>query len=287
MITGAKMNRPQASSNPIPGENVVDLEEIVKVWAQEVFDISKTKEQTRIPKEMLQYNINWKYVKFHFDEPHYDVVPHTINGNEVHKPKFQPQVLFKTHYTNNTAFEQEYMFKTERTTRSSCTVCVESGFTRGFEFALKLATPCEIAEANAGFKREIAVVNIGEDSVEEQLTWGVDSTIKVPAHTETTAELVIKEAQQSHDFLMETRFHGRVLVTVTDLRDNNNLVTHMEGDISQIMRREIQRGLKGFRIDRERVVVAETRGRCSFKYGVEQRVKIYQQPAGSFDYVDS
>lgn len=262
------------------GENIVDLEDIVKGWSKEVFEITKRGAQSKIPKEMLQFNINWKHVKFHFDEPQYEAVPQTFGGSALNTPKFQPQVLFRTYFTNNTDFDQEYSFKTERTTRSSCTVCVESGFTRGFEFALKLATPCEIAEANAGFKKDIAVVNIGEDTIEEELCWGVDSTIRVPPHTETTAQLIITEAQRVVNFVMETRFHGRVLVSVTDLSDNNSLVTSIEGDVAEIMLREIKRGLRGFRIDR-RVVVAETRGKCYFKYGIEQRVNIAQRPAAT------
>lgn len=97
------------------------------------------------------------------------------------------------------------------------------------------------------------------------------------------ADLVITEAQQTSNFLMETKFHGRILVSVTDLRDNNSLVTILEGNMADIIQREIQRGVKGFRIER-RIVIAETRGRCHFKYGIEQRVKISQKPAGSFDY---
>lgn len=150
-MASSAMNGPHSSSS-MPGENVVDLEEIVKRWAMEVFDITKTKEQARIPKDMLQWNINWKHVKFYFDQPRYDAFPLSGAGSGHKRPHVQPQVLFRTHYSNNTDYEQEYSFKTERTTRSSCTVCIEQGFTRGFEFALKLTTPCEIAEANAGFK---------------------------------------------------------------------------------------------------------------------------------------
>lgn len=62
---------------------------------------------------------------------------------------------------------------------------------------MKLKTPCEIVEANAGFHNELSILNIGENTVEEELIWGVDSTIKVPPLCETIAELVILEDNQT------------------------------------------------------------------------------------------
>lgn len=58
---------------------------------------------------------------------------------------------------------------------------------------LKLKTPCEVAEANAGFHNEVSVVHIGENCIEEELSWGVDSTVRVPPMCETIAQLVIIE----------------------------------------------------------------------------------------------
>lgn len=65
------------------------------------------------------------------------------------------------------------------------------------DMQLKLKTPCEIVEANAGFHNEISIIHIGENTVEEELTWGVDSTITVPPFCETIAELVILEDCQT------------------------------------------------------------------------------------------
>ncbi|RCN28379.1 hypothetical protein ANCCAN_25879 [Ancylostoma caninum] len=73
-------------------------------------------------------------------------------GN-VSAPK-EEKVLFKTTFTNTTQREQEYSFKTERCTRSTSTVIIEKGVCRGMEVALKLKTPCEVVEANAGFHQE-------------------------------------------------------------------------------------------------------------------------------------
>jgi len=121
------------------------------------------------------------------------------------------------------------------------------------------------------------VTNIGEDTIEEELIWSVDNNVRVPPNTETIAELVITEAQCQATFSMETKFHGKVLVTVTNLKENNALVTVLEGNIADIMQREIQRGQKGFKVQ-GKVVIAETRGKCNFKYGIEQRVRISEKP---------
>ena len=55
----------------MPGEPV-DIEELVKKWAWQMFDITKSKEQGKIPRESLDMTINWKRVRIVHDEPAYD-----------------------------------------------------------------------------------------------------------------------------------------------------------------------------------------------------------------------
>jgi len=259
--------------------DIADIEEIVRKWAWQSFDFTKSKDQARIPKEFLHMSINWKHVKFDCEHPDYQMVP--LLGNDISKKQqAQPHVLFKTVFVNKTNQDQEYSFQTHRATRSSATVIVEKGFTVGMEFNLRLKTPCEIVEANAGFKHEISVCNNGEETIEEELTWGVDSQVKVPPNTETTAELVITEAQCSGAFTMLIKFQGRVVVSFTNMRENNCLVTVIEGEMGEIILREIEKGLKGFRVERNRLVIAETRGKCNFKFGIEQHVKITERSCG-------
>jgi len=69
----------------------------------------------------------------------------------------------------------------------------------------------------------------------------------------------------------------QVLVSVTNSRDNNSFVKSMDGDVLEIVRREVENnGLKGFSFDAG-VVSYVTRGRCSFRYGIEQHVQLSQQ----------
>ena len=52
---------------------VLDLNAVVKAWAQEMFRISKTKEQGKIPQDDLVYRVNWNRAKILHKEPEYQV----------------------------------------------------------------------------------------------------------------------------------------------------------------------------------------------------------------------
>jgi len=72
----------------------------------------------------------------------------------------------------------------------------------------------------------------------------------------------------------------QVLVSVTNCRDNNSFVKSIDGDLVEIIRREVENnGLKGFTFDARQNGVASyvTRGRCSFRYGIEQHVQLSQE----------
>lgn len=249
--------------------NAIDLEEVVKRWALEMFDYTKSKDQARIPRDCLMVTISWDRVRFQHTVPQY---------NEKWKPP-QPKakVLFRTTFSNNTDLEQEYSFKTERATQSCCEVVVEKGFCMGVSMDIKLATPCEVFEANAGFHKETSLTNINGQTIEEELVWGVDSQIKVPPRHKTTASLVIDEDEFSTCFGIETCISGKVHVTLTSLKDNNSFVKAIDGNIVDIMRREIENGLKGATIDRN-VVKIDTRGSCKFSFGIQQHVQLNTEP---------
>ncbi|CAG9540457.1 unnamed protein product [Cercopithifilaria johnstoni] len=255
-------------------KDMIDLELIIRNWAKQIFDVTKTREEAKISKKYLEYNINWSHLLNEYLEPRYTVSG--IDTRYVRQSKGE-QVLFKSTFTNNTEREQEYTFKTERCTRSTATISIEKGVCRGMEMELKLKTPCEIVEANAGFHNEISIVNIGENTVEEELTWGVDSTIKVPAFCETVAELVILEDHQIRNFTVDSRISGRIIVTVTNLKENNSLVTIIEGKIADIIRGIANYSSLGFSV-KDDIVSYTTKGTCKFKYGVEQIVKLREHP---------
>ncbi|VIO86120.1 Uncharacterized protein BM_BM2499 [Brugia malayi] len=255
-------------------KELIDLEIIILNWAKQIFDVTKTKTEAKINKKFLQYNINWSHLFNESLEPTYTIG--STNAKNVHETKDE-QCLFKSTFTNTTEREQEYSFKTERSTRSAATVIIEKGVCRGIEMSLKLKTPGEVVEANAGFNSELTVINIGENTIEEELTWGVDSTIRVPPFCETTAELIILEDHQTRKFSIESRMSGRIIVTVTNIKDNNSLITIIEGKIADIIRNITNYSSLGFTIQND-VVLYTTKGTCKFKYGIEQKVKITEHP---------
>ncbi|VDN60379.1 unnamed protein product [Dracunculus medinensis] len=257
-------------SSGLSSRDLVDLEAIVLNWAKQIFEITKNKNEARINKKHLQYNINWSHLFNECLDPTYSI--DGIDTKSTRQTK-EEQTLFKSTFTNTTEREQEYSFKTERSTRSSVTVAIEKGICRGVELALKLKTPCEILEANAGFQNEISVYHIGENTTEEELTWGVDSTVRVPALCETVAELVILEDHHIRKFSIECQLSGRIIVTVTNLKDNNSLVTIIEGKIADIIRALPNCASLGFVVQNDTVIYI-TKGICKFKYGVEQKVRI-------------
>uniref|UniRef100_A0A5S6Q3A8 Uncharacterized protein n=1 Tax=Trichuris muris TaxID=70415 RepID=A0A5S6Q3A8_TRIMR len=231
-------------SNSKEKQAIYDLEEIVLTWARQVFQATKTKEQSRLPSDCLQFNVNWSHVKFHFGNPTYAGIPRFGGSDRLASGRVQPKLLYKAVFANRTDHKQEYTFRAERQSASVCSVATENGFSRGAGFAVKLKTPDDILAANAGFKREMFICNFDEDTIEEELRWGIDSVVMVPPLTETTAELVMTEAQCTTNFCMQIRFNGRVIVTVTDARSNNNLVTIIEGNMADIMQNEIAKGCK-------------------------------------------
>ncbi|ESO10881.1 hypothetical protein HELRODRAFT_109192 [Helobdella robusta] len=259
---------------PCKPADVFDLEGIVKTWATQMYDYTKSREQNRIPREALMFNINWKGVKFIHKEiefpepPKKPVVPKT-------------QCLFRTKFFNQTNQDQEYTFRTERTTSSTCEVSFDRCLTIGAELTLSLKTPMEIFEANAGFKRELAVTNAQGQCIEQCLTWGVDSLIKVPAMHQATAELVVYEDELCGDFNLATDFSGKVVVTVTNLRDNNSFVKMIEGDISEIIKASSCAAQVIAKSNR--VVTFVTKGHCQFHYGIEQHVTVRQEPIVSVE----
>ena len=45
-------------------ENSVDLEDYVSEWAWQMFDVLKSKEEAKIPREHLILDIKWSKVRF-------------------------------------------------------------------------------------------------------------------------------------------------------------------------------------------------------------------------------
>ena len=286
--------------------NTIDIEQIVRDWAWREYDNTATKKQRRLKEKeqkkgskYINVLIDWSDVKFH-DGTHWprvaedkfddDVIVNNNDGVDVEDRaapaelgKTHTNVLFQTKFTNNTKDDQEYTLKTQKTTRSTCTTEVETGFTKSMELSVKLCTPGEIMEANAGYHREMSLTNTEGETIEEELSWGVESQIKVKAQHVAEAQLVVKEKKYSGDFIITSKIRGYVYVTFNNIKDNNSLIKATGHDIADIvsqhadMERRKGRALEFLEIQNS-VVIIITRGKCHFRYGIRQEVNVDQKP---------
>lgn len=240
--------------------DIVDIDEVIKKWAR---SFPFEKEQKRLMAEdILSSDINFKHLKVFHDKPKYD------DKSKSAKPL--THVLFTAKFTNSTDQSQVYSFKTERKTRSTCTLNVSRGYRFDAHMDIKLTPPNPIIQANAGFRSELCLSQANGQTFEEEITWSVDSNVNVPPKYVTMAELVMKEDEYSGHFLVRSRFEGRIHITLRNKKDNS-VVTTITGDVKQIFTPE-----EGFQVDKSGVYCV-TQGVCQCRYGIEQHVRLSQR----------
>lgn len=247
---------------------LMDLEEVAKTWAWTSFMKTRSKELSKLKYDDVKLEVNWSRVRFVSDGEEYtdkkmDDVP-------------TAQIVFQSTFYNNTESDQEHSFQTERTTTCVSTTNMSKGFTKGFNVELKLGLPEEVAGITAGFGRETTIETGFEDTSEKSLTWAVDSTIKVPEKTKTTAVMEVKEKEFSAKYKMRVKARGIVVVAITNLRDNNSFIQSIEGDFAELMKDEAKRGAKGYTVD-HRTVIWDVEGDCKFRFGIEQSIRLEEE----------
>ncbi|CAF1676442.1 unnamed protein product, partial [Didymodactylos carnosus] len=80
-------------------------DEIVERWVWKMWEMSKRREDSKYRREELDIEINWKRVNFWQSETIFN------RSQQLRMPK--SQILFKTHFTNNTDREQDYSLRAE------------------------------------------------------------------------------------------------------------------------------------------------------------------------------
>lgn len=247
--------------------NVTDIEEIVKTWAWTSFVKTRGKDFQKLKIDEVKMDVNWSRVRFTPSAPEYS------DTSMVDQPN--SKIVFTSTFENNTDSSQEHSFTTERTTVCTSTTSISKGYTQGFNLELKIGLPDEVASATAGFGRETSVESTEETTKEQSITWSVNSSIQVPGRLKTTASMVVKEKEFNGKFKLNVRVRGMVIVTFTNLRDNNSYMHTSEGDISQILSEA--KGYSGYKIE-EKTAIFDVEGQSKFRFGVEQRVKLDEKP---------
>ncbi len=281
----------------------LDLEQIVTDWAWREYDATASRRQRRL-REKQKKNPGRKYISVHIDwsdvkfkdvtewraltEEKVDGNQGDANANEEHGAqmadfgKASASILFQTKFTNNTKDGQEYTLKTEKTTRSSCTTEIETSYTKGIEMSVNLKTPGEIFECNAGYTRELTLTNNDGETLEEELTWGVESLIKVKPEHIAFAQLVVNEKKYSGEFTVVSRIRGYVAVEFRDVKGEvpTTITVHNVADIVTeylTMQTRKKTPLEFVEV-KDGVVVISTRGVCQFRFGIRQEVVVNQVP---------
>lgn len=93
-------------------------------------------------------------------------------------------ILFRSTFLNDTDREQEYNLKAERRTVSTCAFSIFEGYTTEQCVSLELEVPLPkcVLEASTGFRREYTLEQSRDKQFEEELTWSVESNIKVSSY---------------------------------------------------------------------------------------------------------
>lgn len=111
-------------------QEIMDLEDIVRKW---VNDFPLDKSQKKDADDILSGDINWRNMRVrHGNTEYYDQI--RVNTPKTH-------VLFTAHFSNETDQNQMYTLKTERRTKSICSISIQKTFTYGYNIDLKLTPP--------------------------------------------------------------------------------------------------------------------------------------------------
>ncbi|CAF1500997.1 unnamed protein product [Rotaria sp. Silwood1] len=257
-------------------KTIVDLDEIIEKWVWKMWELSKrSREDSKYRREELDVKLNWKRVNFWQSEAVF------TRPAQLRMPK--SQILFRTHFSNNTESEQEYSLRAERSTITTLNFTFMRGFTKEKEGCVTLKLPNEVLEVGGGLRHEQRV-DYGKDSTfETQMTWSADSAIRVAPHSKANAELCITEEEYSADFSVEVRFSGRISAMISTRNNTGGYYKYMEGDLATIFA-ELSRtgGIGGssgqFEIhEQTQTVRTVMTGKCAFRYGIEQHVNVEQE----------
>lgn len=203
----------------------------------------------------------------------YRVKHEPIKYTNVETPA-QPKshVLFRSTFINDTAGDQDYQLNAERKTTSSCSLEVVEGYVteQSADLSLEIELPGCVLGAGAGFKQEYSLENTRTKSIQEEMTWSVQSNIKVPKMSKTTAELLVQESQFKGSFEVKSYFSGHLRFKL--FKDGQELLLIELSDLEDIFSRE-----KGFSKD-QKGIFRMTKGECKANFGIEQKIELHQTP---------
>lgn len=256
------------SLNKPSNMSVVNLKELVENYAYKFFKENEKEYHRKLGKSYgwkeMAREIDWKGLRVR----HEPVIYQNVEAPQAPKS----HVLFRSTFINDTSGDQDYQLNAERKTMSSCTFELFEGFVSegSAELSLEVPLPGCVVTAGAGFKRQYTLENTRSKNIQEELNWSVQSNIKVPKMSKTTAELLVQESQYKGNFEIKTYFSGFLRFKL--FKDGQELLLIELPDLDDIFSKE-----KGFQRD-QKGIYRITRGECKATFGIEQKIELHQTP---------
>jgi hypothetical protein len=127
-------------------------------------------------------SLGWKELAKEIDWTNFKIRNSPIQYQDINNTG-QPKshVLFRSTFENDTDHDQDYQLRTERRTTSTLSFELFEGVITevGIDLSFEIPIPHCVINAGAGFRREYAMENTTTKSVEEEMSWSVESNIKV------------------------------------------------------------------------------------------------------------
>ncbi|KAM7533853.1 hypothetical protein Aperf_G00000113185 [Anoplocephala perfoliata] len=285
MATNSKTPAPTAPSRP--EAELFDLITVVRAWAVDSF-LAAADKKTRKRVCAGGNNVGALHVEIIWDDiVSWSDTPAFADVYSVQLPK--SHVLFNTAYRNGTDGVQEYNFRTDRSTRSTAEIEISKGFSAHREIGVKLQLPEQILEASAGFSREISLSKATRHSLDEEMSWGIDTRVEVQPKSTANVQVNVIEHQLTCRFSVDTRLRGRIRAVCLDGRKNNAFLMSIESDLGDVVKAHLAKPrppsepkLTNVKVEgtiTPKTVVITTEGKCSFRFGVKQEVEVTQVEA--------
>ncbi|CAF1508145.1 unnamed protein product, partial [Adineta steineri] len=269
-------NRGDETTSSSAKMGLVNLKDLVELAAHKWYkdnekDSMKAKWGRTYNWKELVKEIDWRSLKVRHDPVVYTDIdsPGTPKNH----------ILFRSTFLNDTNREQEYNLKAERRTVSTCSFSIFEGYTTEQCVSLELEVPLPkcVLEASTGFRRQYTLEQSKDKQVEEELTWSVESNIKIPGMSQTTAELLVQEDEYHGTFEMKSYFIGEIHIKL--YKDSQEVLSLEFGDLDDLFPRD-----KGFRKD-SRGIYRITRGECKARFGISQKVELHAKPLPGTDLI--
>ena len=235
-------------------------------------------------------DVNWNHIEITHELLEFKAkkVPDKKKKKKENKSISRDLCLFRTDFTNDTSTTQSYTFQTSRKTRSVATIQVEKGFRVGAKLDVKFGIPLvgqvsggalDAFDVTGSLSSQFHVTKTEGETKEDELSWGVNSSVKVKPNRRTTASLMVEEKEFIAQFVVKhcIRVVRKAGVSVyVRSRRTNKIITVAE--IPADCFTMVFDGNEAFTCSKDYPeVYCETIGRCNTVYGAGQTIHIKEE----------